>query len=39
MNLCSVCNIVYDEKSCPLCAALDEIKRLEKELEIANNSV
>lgn len=39
MNLCGDCEIVYDEKNCPLCEAKAEIRRLEKELEVANNSI
>lgn len=38
MKVCHACNIVHDEKSCPLCDAKEKIESLEKELEIANRS-
>lgn len=29
MNLCKDCDIVFDEKNCPLCVAKDRISELE----------
>lgn len=33
MSYCDSCDITYEEKYCPLCAAREEIIRLTKELE------
>lgn len=32
MELCNKCYIVYEEKTCPLCNAMNEIKSLEKRI-------
>lgn len=33
MNICNQCDIVYDEKNCPLCEAKEKIEALENQLD------
>ena len=33
MNYCNNCDIVYEERDCPLCEAKQEIKSLEQRIE------
>lgn len=33
MEYCNKCDIVFDDKDCPLCVAKDAIKDLEKRVE------
>ena len=37
MYYCNSCDIVHEERDCPLCDAKEEIKRLEQEIEDLNN--
>ena len=37
MNYCSACDIVHEERNCPLCEALHTIKELEKEIKRLND--
>ena len=32
MDICNQCNIVYDEKKCPLCEAKEKIEALEEQV-------
>jgi hypothetical protein len=37
MNYCNNCDIAHEEKNCPLCEAKQEIKALEKEIDMLND--
>ena len=39
MDICNQCNIVYDEKKCPLCEAKEKIEALEEQLDNAEDEI
>lgn len=39
MNHCNICDIAFEERYCPLCESKEEVIRLSKELEDANDEI
>ena len=39
MELCNHCDIVYDERACPLCIAKTEIETLTKEIDSLKDEI
>ena len=39
MNLCNQCNIVYDERKCPLCDAKEKIEALEEQIDNSEDEI